>query len=264
MKKLTIFTAILLSIVCIMTSVYAAESFNITQKMEKSEFNKNEEIKVEFDLSSMQVGEGIISIRATLEYDKDSLTVISTEGQNGWKVSYNDAERIMLIEHDNLIKDNGPLFKVTFKIKENSKSNLIIGLKDITAAGAGDEISVVNVQKTITIKTEDNNGNGGNNPGDNNNGNNNNNNNNGSSNNGSNNNGGSSNNNGSNNNSNGSNSSNIGNNKPGSTTDGNKNNGVKIPQAGENNTVFFVLIGAATVSAIIFFVKAKMTSKSQK
>lgn len=278
MKKLTTFVAILLSIAFIMTSVYATESFSITMQMEKNEFSKNEEFTVEFNLSSMQVGEGIISIGATLEYDKESLEVVSKLGQNGWSMTYNDAEGIMLLENNALIKDNGALFKVTFKVKENSKPNLTIRLKDITAAGAGDEISVVNVEKAIVIKSDSSN-NGGNNSGDNsgsNSGDNNDdsnndsNNNNNNSNNNENNNGESSNN-GSNNNgnANGNNNQNtISNtddkNQTGNTTDESKNNVVKIPQTGENDTIIFVLIGVATVLAVISFIRLKMANKSKK
>lgn len=265
MKKLAIFTTILLSIVLIMTSVHAAESFSITAKMEKNEFSKNEEFTVEFNLSSMQVGEGIITVGATLEYDKESLEIIDKAGQNGWNMTYNDAEGIILLDNEKLIKDNGTLFKVTFKVKENSKQNLTIKLKDITAAGAGDEITAVNVEKPIVIKVDSgNNGgngsgdNGGNNSGNNggNNSGNSGNNNGNSNNNGNNNNGGSSNN--DNGNNNGSTIINPGDNsQSGSTTNGNNNNATQMPKTGQNDTILFVLIGIAIISAIVFFYKSK-------
>lgn len=289
MKRLTIFATILLSVICIMTSVYAAGTFNITAQTRENEFNKNSEFTMEFTLSGMQVGEGIITIGATLEYDKDSLEIVRTEGQNGWKMTYNDDTRIVFLENDALIKDNGALFTITFKVKESSKPNLTIKLKDITAGGPGEDISALNVEKAIVIKTDDSN-NGGNNSDDNNNGDNSNggngseDNNNGNNSNGNNNNGNDNNQgNGNNGNNNGNNNSGINNgnsnnnnenskpnttistndnNQSGSTTNG--NNGAKIPQAGENDTVLFVLIGAAVVSAVIFFVKSVIAKRAEK
>ena len=131
MKKIIMSSFILILTVCIMGNVYGAFSCQINMEAPKTQVSKNDEFTVDVKITNIQSEKGVISFGGTLEYDKDSLTVISTEGQNGWKMTYNDAEGIMLIEHDNLIKDNGPLFKVTFKIKENSKPNVTIKLKDI-------------------------------------------------------------------------------------------------------------------------------------
>lgn len=265
MKKLMLFSLVLLSVICIITSVYAAGSFSVTVQTNKNEFSKNEEFTVEFNLSNMQVSEGIITMNATLEYDKDSLTVVNTEGQNGWGVTYNDATGILFLDNSALIKDNGGFLKVTFKVKENSKANLTIGLKDITASGGEGDIIVANVEKTIVIKTDstdngNNNGdnnNGGNNNGGNNNGSNNNGNNNGSNNNGGNNN---SNNNG-NNNSNNNNNSNSNNNNSNKISNTNTENNTiasgKLPQTGEGNIALIVCIGLVIACSVISYIKMK-------
>lgn len=249
MKKIMLFSLVISSVICIITSVYAAGSFSVTAQTNKNEFSKNEEFIVEFNLNNMQVNEGIITMNATLEYDKDSLTVVSTEGQNGWGVMYNDATGILFLDNSALIKDNGGFLKVTFKVKENSKANLTIGLKNITASGGEGDITVANVEKAIVIKTDSTNSennNSGNNNGDNNNS--------GSNNNGNNNSG----NNNSSNNSNGNNNSNSNSNKISNTNTVNNTVATgKLPQTGEGNIALIVCIGLVIACSVISYIKMK-------
>lgn len=261
MKKIMLFGLVLLSVICIITSVYAAGSFSVTAQTNKNEFSKNEEFIVEFNLSNMQVNEGIITMNATLEYDKDSLTVVSTEGQNGWGVTYNDATGILFLDNSALIKDNGGFLKVTFKVKENSKANLTIGLKDITASGGEGDITVANVEKAIVIKTDSTNSgnnNSGNNNGDNNNsGNNNNGNNNGNNNSGNNNSGNNSNGNNNSNNNNNNNSNSNSNKISNTNTENNTIATGKLPQTGEGNIALIVCIGLVIACSVISYIKMK-------
>ncbi len=94
----------------------------------------------------------------TLEYDKDSLEIVEMEGQNGWDspiegVSYNAQNGLMVLTKGGLAKNDENITKITFKVKENSKSNVTIELKDISASDST-LIKADNFAKNITIGDE--------------------------------------------------------------------------------------------------------------
>ena len=155
MKK--ILSLMLLMVIGMMGCVYAALSCNISLEMAKTEFSKGEEFTVDVKLSNIQSDRGVISLGATLEYDKDSLTLVKMEGQNGWEtpangVSYNEANGKMAITRSGLGKDDEIIFKMTFKVNDQSKKNLKITLKDITVADGTAPAKISLAYKNITIK----------------------------------------------------------------------------------------------------------------
>ena len=157
MKKIIKLTLISLIIACIMGNVYAAISCNMELQTEKKEFNKNEEFTVDVKISNLQSDRGIISMGATLEYDKDSLELVKMEGQNGWETpingsSYNKANGKMVLTRNGLGTNAETIFKITFKVKEESKQNLMIALKNITVADGYSPAKVTSAYKNITIK----------------------------------------------------------------------------------------------------------------
>lgn len=283
MKKIIKISLILLSIMLIVTNVYAV-SCNMTLQTAKNEYTKKDEFVVDVAISSLDTPEGIIALGATLEYDKSSLTLVEMIGEKGWSdPTYNEATGIFTMDRNALVNKPETVLKIKFKVNEQTDAKSAkITLKNITASGgiSTGDIQVADMTKTISIKTtttppgdDDNNkddNNGGNNNGDNNGGNNNDSNNNNGNNNGANNNGS---NNGGNNNSNG--NANSSQNPPSSsnptgnpsivasTTNNNENNSMKkgiLPKAGATNIILIVL-GGALILAAIFYIKMKIIDK---
>lgn len=130
--------SIILLIVMIACSgiVYAAPSCNISLETTSSEFNKNDTFSVNVKMSNIVSEKGMIALEAVLEYDKESLTLLKMEGQNEWSnpvkdLSYNEGTGKLVIDKDGLAKSDEVILKLTFKVNENSKKNLMISLKEI-------------------------------------------------------------------------------------------------------------------------------------
>lgn len=157
MKKIVKLSLVLLMAICIMGNVYAATSCNVSVQTAKSEYSKNEQFTVDVNIANIQSDRGIISLGATLEYDKNSLTLVKMEGKNGWETpssgtSYNEANGKIAITRNGLGKNNETVFTITFKVKEQSKQNLSITLKDITVADGTQPVKIATTYKNITIK----------------------------------------------------------------------------------------------------------------
>lgn len=151
-KKLKI-CLILVVVLTTITTVYAALSCKVSLQTKK-EVSKNEEFVVDVVLSDIQSDRGVIALGATLEYDKDSLTLVKMEGQNGWATpSYNEKNGILATDRNALTTSDETVFKITFKANDNSKKDVDIILKDIAVANGKDEIELSNSKTTVTVKS---------------------------------------------------------------------------------------------------------------
>lgn len=296
MKKTIVFSlSLILGIMLLVNNVYAASSYKIDLNTVKNEFDKKEEFVVNVAISNIQVEKGLIAFGAVLDYDKDSLELVKTSGSENWaNPSYNENNGKLTTDRNNLSKNDEVVFSITFRVKEGSKANPTITLKNIEASGGTEtgDVKTNDVTKTITVKGATSNPNPddtnkpgddnkpGTNPGDNNNNQGGNNNNQGGNNQGNNNQGGSN----SGNNNQGSNnqgSGNSGNNNQGTTnknTNTNKNNNKNIvantsnpnnkkdgslPKAGTTSIVLGVVMVAIAV-ALIFYAKIRILDKNNK
>ena len=247
MKRKIIALSLILVIVTLLSNVYAVSKCKVDLKTDKSEYNKNDEFTVNVNLSDIQDEKGIIAVGGTLEYDKNSLELVKMEAQGKWtKPSYNEANRKFVTDRDNsyATKDE-TLFKITFKVKEESKKDITITLKDISASNGKEDIKTDNVSKAITIKdstvpdTKPGDGNEGNN-------------------------------NGSNNGNNVGNNignnvgNNVGNNSGNNSSNNNSIYNNKIPQAGENNGIIIFCIIVLIAIATTYYIKIKIINKKSK
>lgn len=158
MKKIILMSLILVIAICIMGNVYAALSCNISLQSNKTKLNKNEEFVVDVKISNIQSDRGIIALEATLEYDKNSLELLKMEGKNGWETpvdeaTYNSANGKIAIDRSGLGKNNETVFTITFKVKNTSKQNLVIALKDIIVADGTKPVNIAQANQNITVLT---------------------------------------------------------------------------------------------------------------
>lgn len=245
-KVIKLSLILMLIMICVTSTVYATSSTtktpscSITLETAKSEFSKNEEFNVDVKISKIESERGFIALEATLDYDKDSLTLVDMEGQNKWTtpvkdLSYNEATGKLVIDKSGLAKSDEVILKLKFKVKENSKENAMIALKDISVSDATVPAKISVASKNITIKE-------------------------------------------------GQNTTtpdptptptpeptptptpnpdNSQTQTPTINNGGNSNNkpAVKIPQAGENNTVLIVIGTVAVVVGVVCFIKMKVINK---
>jgi LPXTG-motif cell wall-anchored protein len=154
MKKI-LSLSIILIIISIVSSVYANSPCEIKLQTEKDEFNINDEFVVNVDLSNIQDEKGIFGISAVLDYSRESLEYISMESQNGWEKPsyYDESGTIILLREEEYTKEDQTFLKIRFKVKEGSKQNPEITLKDIVVS-TGEDITIENVSKIITTREE--------------------------------------------------------------------------------------------------------------
>lgn len=154
--KLSIMLLIAICIICSMKNVYAELNCSVDIKTTEEKLYINDEFVVEFNLSNIQSEQGIISLGATLEYDKESLEIVKIEGKNGWETptdgtSYNANNGKLAITRSGFAKSDETVFTLTFKVKEESKQNLIVVLRNITIADGTKPVKIEVINKNITI-----------------------------------------------------------------------------------------------------------------
>lgn len=245
MKKIvTILTLVSIMAIFMMGSVYAALSCNVNMQSNKTEVNKNGEFTVNVNISNIQSDNGVISMGGTLQYDKDSLELVSFEGKNGWETpsegtSFNSATGKIAITRNGLGKNAETIFSMTFKVKENSKQNLTILLNDVYVAdGTLPMAKIASISQNITVSEGTPNPDPTPNPGGN----------------------------------------GSGNSNGGSTTGGNSSSDSKtkntvdkkittnstLPKAGNDTIVFITLISVFILVAVIFFIRMKYINQKLK
>ena len=160
MKKVIILSLILFIMIVTVTNVYATSNFEITLIPSSNEVSKNEEFTVDVRISNIQFNPGVLTLGGELEYDSDSLEIIDMKGENTWAdPSYFDDTRIFVTDRGDYTTNEETVFKIKFKVKEQSKKNLVIKLKEVSASDGNNEEKLTNIATNITVK------NGASNPG---------------------------------------------------------------------------------------------------
>lgn len=154
MKKIIVLSLVLLMTIATVTSVYAVSSFKMELKPSNKEVSKNEEIVVEAVISDIEFDKGIVALGGMLEYDTNSLELVKFEAGDNWsKPSYNEKSQKFATDRDGYGKDDETVFKVTFKVKEEAKENLVIELSEASASNGEDEVKLEGIKTSVTVKS---------------------------------------------------------------------------------------------------------------
>lgn len=153
MKKIIILSVLLLITIATITNVYAASSFEMKLKPSKNEVDKNEEFVVEGIISKIELDKGIIALGGELEYDKDSLELVKFEGAENWSnPSYYDQSKKFATDRNDRTTSDETVFKITFKVKEESKDTINISLPTVSASNGKDEVKLTDIKTSVTLK----------------------------------------------------------------------------------------------------------------
>lgn len=156
MKKLMSVTLILVTMMTLITNVYAASSYKLSLKSSKRELNKGDEFSVDIKLSNIQDEKGIIALGATLEYDEDSLELVKMEGKGEWsKPTYNEANGGLVTDRNGYTTSDETMCTITFKVKEESKQNLEIILSKISASNGKEDMKIDDISTIVSVKNND-------------------------------------------------------------------------------------------------------------
>lgn len=255
MKKI-LKLSLALIIICTMMmigSVYAVTG-NINMAPAKTTIEEGKEFTVTISLSNIKSDIGVNTFGATLKYDKEKLELVKFEGQNDWSTPKEDGNKStyfstsgkFVMDAGSEAKSDGPILKITFKAKEKIEGDATVSIENaMLADGMTTPVKAESIKSEITIKKnaiditpenpDDNPSqekpedkpttNPDNKPS------------------------------GSDNT-----DKNSGNNKKPDTTIKNE----KLPQTGENNVTFIVLIGVLILAVIIFYIRMMNVNKKIK
>ena len=142
MKKIIMSSFILILTVCMMGNVYGAFSCEMNMKTSKTQVSKNDEFTIDVNIANIQSERGVISFGGTLE--------------NGWETpsngsAFNEENGKIGITRNGVGKNNETVFKMTFQVKEASKSNLVVSLKDMVISDGTVPFKISNASETITL-----------------------------------------------------------------------------------------------------------------
>lgn len=151
MKKILSLSLALIIVMSLMTNVYAASTCKV-KLTTKTEVNKGDEFSVNVMLSNVEDENGIMAISGKLEYDTSSLELKKMERQGEWaKPTYNELNGEFVTERSDYTKSNETIFTITFKVKEDSKQNLEIAIRNITASNGVKDIETSDAVTRVTV-----------------------------------------------------------------------------------------------------------------
>ncbi len=154
MKKISLIgILIILMIATIATSVYATTTGKISMNTQKSEYDKGEEVVVDIKILDLKSDKGIITLGATLEYDKNSLEFVKMSGADNWSnPSYNEANGKFITDRSGLTKTDESVAKVTFKVKSTAASTTSVKLNSVEVSGGDGVFKLGESTTTINVK----------------------------------------------------------------------------------------------------------------
>lgn len=141
-NKLTLATILM---ICILSFASIVNAFSVTMNLTTtSKLKPGEVVEVVLNVSSIDAGEGINSIEATLEYDKnifDEVTEDNLVGINKWKVQgYNEENGMFTALRNEKVNTSIDMIQISLRVKENvnvDKTDIIV--KDIRVSGGSVE-----------------------------------------------------------------------------------------------------------------------------
>lgn len=132
---------LIVALVLSIASVVNAYSTTGTLTSSTSKLVEGETVTISLNLSSIDAGEGLQSIEATLDYDTnvfETLASSGVSGSSGWNISYEPTTKRIAGEVDGATKmtANGTIATITLKAKSTiSVSSTTIKLSEIVVSG---------------------------------------------------------------------------------------------------------------------------------
>jgi len=154
MKKIVTLSLALLTVMIMITNVYAA-SFSAELKTDKVNLENTDEFEVEMSVLNIQDDRGLITLGGTLEYNKNDLNLVTMDSVGEWtKPVYNEANGKFVMDRDGLTTNNETVIKMTFKVNNKNTKNTDIILRDIIASNAEEDIEANDIKLTVKIEND--------------------------------------------------------------------------------------------------------------
>lgn len=142
----------------------AASSIMIYLNAPKVEYIRGEEVEVTVSLKDINVGDGINTLKGTVEWDNNIFDIVgSIEALNGWAATWNEeTNSFVMIHMSGLVKEDSEVAKIKFKVKDDAEiKETAINMNDIEAANTQEKVTCPGL--SLALKIVDNQQNDGNN-----------------------------------------------------------------------------------------------------
>ena len=134
----------------------AASTLDVKLSTTTTEIEKGKEVSVLVSLNNINVGDGVNTLKGTVNYNADVLEYVNSEAQNGWSITYNSTNGTLLVVYMSglVTKDQG-IAKLTFKVKDNADvTNTQISLTNIESSNADEKVTPKDASLNLTIIDE--------------------------------------------------------------------------------------------------------------
>lgn len=141
LKLKTLLTVVMIiMVISVATIVSAVDNYSVGVSLtSNAKLKEGETINVSVNLTSVNAGDGIDTITAELEYDKNVLepiTAANFAGSNSWTPSYAETSNMTTFIKTSKVKSAETVATISFKVKSTiSVDSTTIKLKDIVASG---------------------------------------------------------------------------------------------------------------------------------
>lgn len=125
------------------------------------ELQPNEEFEVNVEIVKVQnIVKGLISLIGQLEYDTNFLEMLEITAQGEWQLSEDDFNQDnfkFIIDSEKLVKEQGKIFKIKFKVKDTITQDVhgAIKIKGISASGGNGLIVADDEEVEIAVKIKE-------------------------------------------------------------------------------------------------------------
>lgn len=157
-KKIGIILLTIIVLVIAAVPVMAADSYEVTLEVDKTQVKPGDTVTVTVSLSSMNVAAGLGAFVGKLSYDADVFETIEQAdfvGATGWgSVIYNPDGGYLAVERaagDNVTEDTAVMV-ITLTVKADATiKSASIGLSEISCSNGEEDIAAANVNAVITV-----------------------------------------------------------------------------------------------------------------
>lgn len=151
------FLLIIVSLTMVNISNAVEYGANMKLNVNKTSVQVNDTITLTLALQSVTNTNGVSTVHAKIEYDKDVLEYVSCEAVDSWSAPvYNSETQEFVTERADVMEPTGDIIKIIFKvISEPSDEKTTVSITEFDVADTENEITVDEVSVDLTIEKKE-------------------------------------------------------------------------------------------------------------
>lgn len=151
MKKKIMSVIILIIILLGYNSIIYAADTNITFSKNKDSYNAGDIIQISVGANNITLENGIETVIGNINYNKSLYESCTVEEKNGWKADFNEENGKIILQRNNGMKENGEIFVIKLKLKDNITTPDTISFTNINISDENTDLYPGEVKVEISI-----------------------------------------------------------------------------------------------------------------